>query len=429
MNHIQKKAVDFLEKSGTETLRLARKLVQTPSINFPPSGSELQCQELIRDYALDAGLQVDFFYPEEIKGFRDHPLLLKDRDYTNRPVVVARLPGGGGRPAFILSGHVDTVPPAREKWNHQPFSGEIVEGRLYGLGSYDMKGGLAAELAAIRCLKTLGIELPGDVIFESVVDEEYSGCGGTLASRLRGYTGEAVILAEPSDMRIYPAHRGYRMAHMRVKGHSGIGLGDEQEENPITKAKHLVDFGSFFQEIRNSSRPSSPYYDGVPDPVPVLLTKLAAGSFEAREPITVPSECKLEIYWQTLPEETREEIEEQFIGAVDRYCRENPGLDRNRIETEFVLRWLPGTQIPADHRLVKTVAAAAEAINNRPPIVEGAPFPCDLFIFNKEFDIPGIILGPGGGNAHAPDEFVQIDDLVRLSQIYAVAVIDWFQAE
>jgi acetylornithine deacetylase len=425
-DRLKSRVIEKLERQAPETLELASRLVRTPSVSFPPSGDEAACQELIRDYLGDMGLVPDLFYPEEVPGFPDHPLKLADREYDGRPVVAARLPGTGSQPAFIFSGHVDTVPPAKGAWTGSPFSGEVKEGRLYGLGAYDMKGGLAAELAAVRCLRELGLELPGDVIFESVIDEEYAGCGGTLAARLRGYTGGAVLLAEPSGMNLYPAHRGYRMAHLTLSGQSGIGLSGEAINNPIRHAGRLAGFCDHFQQIRNEDHPASDYYDTEADPVPVMATKLACGSFEAVEPITIPGECKLEVYWQTLPGESREEIDTQFQAALESYCHQDAVLKENRPEVEYVIRWIPGTSIPPDHHLVRTVAEGSAAVLGTAPEIKGAPFPCDMFIFNDEFGIPGVILGPGGAGAHAPDEYVEVSDLIKLSQIYALSVIGWF---
>jgi acetylornithine deacetylase len=426
MQRLKNSIITKLERQAPETLELARQLVRTPSVNFPPSGDERACQELIRDYLSDIGLAPDLFYPDDVPDFSDHPLKLSNRNYDNRPVVAASLTGTGREPAFIFSGHVDTVPPAKGNWTVPPFSGEVKNGRLYGLGAYDMKGGLASQLAAVRCLRELGLELPGDVIFESVIDEEYAGCGGTLAARLRGYTGGAVLLAEPSGMNLYPAHRGYRMVHLTLSGQSGIALPGEEINNPIQQAGRLAGFCDHFQRLRNENHPDSNYYTDEPDPVPVIATKLACGSFEAVEPITIPGECKLELYWQTLPGETREEIDNQFREALESYGRLDPILTDNRPEVEFALRWMPGTAIAPDHRLVRTVAGSAEVVLGNKPEIKGAPFPCDMFIFNSEFGIPGVILGPGGTGAHAPDEYVEVADLIKLSQIYALAVIRWF---
>jgi acetylornithine deacetylase len=426
MNQIKRELLRNLERSAPATLELASALVRTPSVSFPPSGDEAACQELIRDYLSETGLKPDFFYPEEVPGFSGHPLTLEGRDYEDRPVVAASLPGGGSRPAFILSGHIDTFPPARGNWTHPPYSGDVENGRLYGLGALDMKGGLAAQLAALRGLKESGLELPGDVIFESVIDEEYAGCGGTLAARLRGYTGGAVLLAEPSHMNLYPAHRGYRMVHLSLTGHSGIALPGEEISNPIRSAGRLAAFCDYFQKIRNDSHPPCAYYVDDPDPVPVIATKLACGSFEAVEPITIPGECRLEVYWQTMPGETREAVDAQFIEALDAYCRQDEALRDNRPEVEYVIRWMPGTDIAPDHRLVEMTAASFGEITGADPEIKGAPFPCDMFLFNKEFGIPGVILGPGGAGAHAPDEYVEVADIIKLSQIYALTVMRWF---
>lgn len=109
---------------------------------------------------------------------------------------------------MILNAHIDTVEPGdRTHWSVDPFSGEVRDGRLYGRGSCDMKGGLIAELIALRALDAAGLELAGDILVESVISEEDGGAGA-LASILRGHRADAAIITEPTQLAIIPAQGG-----------------------------------------------------------------------------------------------------------------------------------------------------------------------------------------------------------------------------
>ena len=107
-----------------------------------------------------------------------------------------------------MNGHMDTVPAGRGLWEASPWSGELRKGRIFGLGSFDMKGGIVAQAGVICALKTAGIRLGGDIIFESVIDEEWGGGGGTLAARLRGDTADACVISEGTQLGIFRATRG-----------------------------------------------------------------------------------------------------------------------------------------------------------------------------------------------------------------------------
>ena len=135
-------------------------------------------------------------------------MVRRDRDYRGRHNLVARLTGTGRGRSLLLSGHVDTVPTGPTPWRLSPWSGAIRRGRLYGRGSWDMKGGLAAQCAVAIALRKAGLRPGGDLIVESVVDEEFAGGGGTLAGRLHGTTADACAIAEPTNEAVLRASRG-----------------------------------------------------------------------------------------------------------------------------------------------------------------------------------------------------------------------------
>ena len=188
-----------------ESIALLQKLVRIPSVTHPPFGDEGPVQEYIAEYFRGMGLEVDVFEPSDVPGIEKHKGWWPGLNYEGRPNVVGIQRGTGGGKSLILNGHCDVVAEGdHELWDEDPFSGIVKDGRLYGRGSVDMKGGIAAMTMALHCLKKSGIRCKGDIILESVVNEELGGYNGTLSCILRGYHAAAAMVPAPSDLKIEP---------------------------------------------------------------------------------------------------------------------------------------------------------------------------------------------------------------------------------
>src|SRR6476469_2969805 len=191
---------EWLRSHRQDLVELTRELVAFASENRPPDGNEGPCQQLVAARLHEAGAEVDVFRPDEVEAAVAHPLWWPGRSYEGRPCV-------GGRRSLLLSGHVDVVPAlgegARGFWD-----GDVADGRLYGRGAWDMKAGVACALHAARCLAECDVALAGDLLVESVVDEEFGGANGTLAARLRGHHADGAVLSEPTGMTVCHATRG-----------------------------------------------------------------------------------------------------------------------------------------------------------------------------------------------------------------------------
>ncbi len=417
------------EERQEEIIDLACRLIRTPTENMPPGGQEGAGQQVLHQFLTDSGIKAQFLDLDKVEGLTQHEAYLPGRDYSGRPNLIARLPGRGGGRSLLLSGHMDTMPVGTNPWQHEPLGAQIEQGRIYGRGAWDMKGALAAMAMSLAVLDDSGTRLGGDLLFESVVDEEHAGCNGTLASRLAGHNAEGVIIGEPSSFRLFPAHRGFRIAHISLKGTAAMSLSGEEIANPVEDIGRLIEGMKEFRRLRRQTAPIGPLYADYPDPVPVWLPKLQAGEFTLHVPMQIPEECKLEVYWQTMPGETRESVERQFLDFLDELCQREPALDRDSVEVQWHQRWMPGTQIPPDHPLVTTLRECAAQVLEEAVAVVGGPFPCDLFIFNLYANTPGLILGPRGENAHAADEFVYAADLVTLVKIYCLMAMRWCGVE
>ena len=385
-------------------------LVRTPSENTPPTGGEHDCQELIFSRLKSLGIPAEMYVVGSVPGLASHPEFRPGRDYANRPNVAGVIPGSGGGRSLLLSGHIDTVPRGSLPWARDPF-GAVVEGnRLYGLGASDMKGGVGVMLTVLRILKEAGVQLRGDLRFETVVDEEFGGVNGTLAARVRGPKADAAIVCEPSNLAICPGQTGGRTAHIRLKVEtSGIlyeGGSPPQVTGPL--ACLLAGVEEFARQ-RLASAPVHPLYAHSHDPVPVWVTRIHMGGWGYLDPQTLPSSCNVEVYWQAMPGEAQEAIDRDFFDWLEGMAQARPDLFTPKPQVTFPFRWLPGSTLDAAHPLVTGLAKAFRATTAREPAVEGIGGPCDMYLFHQHFDTPAVLFGPGGGNTHAPDEWVDLD--------------------
>lgn len=416
-----------VEDAREDLISLTQELVRIPTENVPPTGGELAAQEFIHRWLGDAGVEAQLIPLDTVPGLHEHELFFKGegyerRDYEGRPNLAARLRGEPGGPRLILSGHIDTMPVGQTRWEHAPLGGEVAEGKLYGRGSFDMKAGVAAALMAVKTLRESGAPFAGEVIFETIVDEEHAGANGTLANRIAGYLGDAAIIPEPSNHHLYHAHKGFRIVHLTLRGKSGMSLGGEELHNPVEHIGTLIDGFKVFRERRRRSAPIPAEYEHESDPTPVFMNKLQAGEFSLDIPMQVPESCTLEVYWQTMPGETQQEVESEFFEFLSEWMEAHPELNRFSLDHRFSHRWMPGTRTAREAPIVRTLEDAGSSVLGAPVPVVGAPYPCDMFVFSH-FGIPSAIFGPRGGGGHGSDEYVEIDSLVQLAQVLTLAAV------
>lgn len=419
------KVDQWVNQHREDLLQLTEALLRFQSEQHVPTGWEKECQMFVAETMRGLNLELDIFEPSEVPGFSEHPAYWPGRDYSNRPNVVGIRRGSKSNEArsLMFSSHVDVV-AGNDGGRFPPF-GPVRQGdRLYGRGSNDMKGGLAASIMAVRCLQELGIQLQGDVYVESVVDEEMGGSNGTLASRLRGHNTHACIVPEPNGMCLSPAHRGGGMWDITIKGAAGMPFGRSALINPAYGTGHLIVAIENWEKARNQRITPHPLYTAAPG-LPVVLCRVTAGDFVPGTGNSVPSKSELEVWVEVYPGTTLEELYNDFIGYLKEIAAKTPVIQQCEIEIQQVIRFLPGSEIPVDHPIVQTVSPLYTQVVGHPPEVRGAPFACDVYIFNHHSPTPCIILGPRGANAHAVDEWVMIEDLVALTKIFALTAADW----
>jgi acetylornithine deacetylase len=430
MTELQQRLNDYVERRRPRLVELIQELVRRPSENKPPVGAEGACQAYVAEVLRGAGLEPDVYELDQVEGLAEHPLYVGGRDYRGRPNVAGRRRGAGGGRSLLLSGHIDTVPKGTLAWTRDPFSGQVEGDRLYGRGANDMKAGDATNLFVMEALQELGIRLKGDLTMETVIDEEFGGVNGTLAGRVRGYLADAAVVSEPSFLRVCPAQRGGRTAHITLRAKGGGILEDGAYTRGIeAPLEHLLSWIPEFARRRRECAPPHPSYASGGDPVPVSVMKIATGPWGTDEPMGVPEQCRVELFWQAMPGERLETIQAQFEQWFSDLQSARPALFPVPPEVEFPIRWLPGSAIPHSERVIEALSATAEQMLGKRPEVAGIEGPCDMYVFHQYFGIPAVLWGARGGNTHAADEYVEISTVVDAAKVLLAFVCEWCEVD
>ena len=361
--------------------------------------------------------------------------------FERHPVLAGRLAGTGGGRSIALNGHFDVVPAGDlATWDHDPWGTEIVDGRLYGRGAVDMKGGIAAMLWAVRCVRRAGIELAGDVWAHLVSDEEVVGFGSReCVERLPAV--DAAIDPEPSDMAVTPATGG--LEHMRIEvlgeaAHAGVryrsvfpGGSSGGGANAVEKmVKLMVALQEFERERANrTSHPLMP--PGFNTMLPGIIQGGNGGGSDGRlnmitNPGTTPDYCSLEYNIWYYPGEDLEDLKSDIEAVVAASSETDPWLRDNPPIITWNLRGIsfPAAATDAGHPVVESMRRAVRAAGI-PERVEGATYVTDLSWYEAA-GIPGFVFAPGSiDQAHSPNEYVEVERLIDATKAIAVMLTDW----
>lgn len=432
MNKVKDLSENVKEKRD-EIIDLCRKLVAIPSV----AGEEGECQRFIADRLSRLGLELDLWEPDIVK-LKEHPAyssveLCEDtklHTYKDRPNVVATLKGKAKGKSLILNGHVDVVPTGpTEMWTHNPWGGEIENGRLYGRGAVDMKGGLAAIMMAVEVLVETDIQLSGDLTIESVVDEEPGG-NGTLACLLRGYKADAAIFTEPSQLfgqgAIGIASKGANQYRILVRGRSGHITGgrlSKEYVSAIDEAVKVLQAIKNFNSIRQSESIdlNPPYYSPNLEKGMIGVGKMKCGDWFSM----MPNLCEIEGALECYPGEDLENTKKKFQDYIQAFARLDPWMKDNPPEVEFFGLHIVPAKIRPNEPIVLTLSRWIKRISNVDAHVFGFPAGSDQRIFTEYAEIPAVHFGPSGGGIHVADEYVNVGDLVDLTNILANTIADW----
>lgn len=321
-------------------------------------------------------------------------------------------------PDVLFNGHVDTMPfHDRSLWKSDPHQPTVRDGKLYGLGAADMKGGLIASIMAVKLLKDCGLYDDGiDPAFLLVADEEGGG-NGTLSACLGGQVqAHSCVVAECSDGAIYAAHMGFLVLEVNVKGRA-LHCGKKwRGENAIEKALPLIDAVSQVERYWLMSCDRHPM---LPPPT-INLGQLQGGVAAS----TVPDSCSFKLCAHVLPGMPLTDCLEQITLAIDRQAASDPFLRENPVKIEVIQQGNP-FEAPLDHPLIDAAKRVTRTVTGAPFKVSGSAAGNDARLMMNIAKIPTIILGPGKLEAcHAVDEHIALDDYYRFILIYANLLLE-----
>ena len=397
-----------------------------------PARQEADLQTFLAERLARAGAEIDLFEPDaaEMAG---RPLVPPGLDFAGRPQLIATLSGDGGGRSLVFNGHIDVVSAEpREQWSSDPFVAEVRDGRLYGRGACDMKGGVASMVLAAEVLSELGIRLRGDLLVATNTDEESSGAGGS-ALVARGIRADAGIVTEPTGFDTWVACRGSEYGVITVAGRPGHAEVRQPEwqrggaVNAIEKAAVVL---AAIESLRREWATRREYEHPHVSPPSLLATMVRAGEW----PVTYPASCELTIATMFVAAQAdeagwgsavRREVEEWIVrdcAAHDDWLAEHPPS----------FDWWPNAVMPMDipesDPIVATMLAASSDVGN-PARIGGLDSWYDGATLTQLAGIPSIGYGPPGFNpdgtsiAHIIDEYVPVAGLVDCAKGLAVAAM------
>jgi acetylornithine deacetylase len=405
--------------------RLLQELVRTNSVAVLAGGNETPAQRVLQAFFRERGIRTELYDTAFIRD-SDFPQVRRRKSYAGRKNLGVRLGGSGRGRSLLLNGHIDTVPPGNAPWTESPWSGSFHQGRIHGLGSFDMKGGVAANAAVVAAIHAARIRLGGDLLFESVVDEEWGGGGGTIAARLRGDKADACVIPEGTQMEIYRATRGGFVVDLVVDAGDPSGyFSDIEVVSPAMPLGRLLAWVSRIAKQRAKVKARGAYRRFA-DPVPVQVLAVESNRLDPQVPLSVPSRGTVRVYLQFLPEEDVDKViaglrsDLESFAAADSFFRKYP------------VEWQPliggplyGHEVPADHPWLRCLEQSAHDILRKPMVTTAAPYPCDAGLIHGDFGIPTLLFGPSGAGAHNPDEYVDFESVMRTAEVLLAAALAW----
>lgn len=346
-------------------------------------------------------------------------------NYRGRPNVVGVFRGTGDGRSLILNGHIDTVTiePAAA-WCRDPFGGEIENGRMYGRGTTDMKGGLIAGLMALTYLHRAGVPLRGDVMLQSVVNEEHSG-NGTLDLVCRGWQADAAVVLDGTDNRIAVSHPGGLYWEIAIPGVSR-SPGARWEESrlsgvsAIEKLPCIIDALLELEQTYNARAVSDDHERGRA-PLALVIGKIAGGHYETATAAEVI--LRGSAYFSPKAGDVLG-VMQSFRDCIAAANASDEFLSCHPAQLRF-LHHDDATDQDPDIEIARH-AAAVLASRGADGSVRPGPSACDMRHLVNQGGIPSIIFAPGTfGQAHKTDEFIELDNFTACIEHLIVMIASW----
>lgn len=399
--------LDAVQRRRDELAGLVAELVRRPST----LGDEAAAQALVEERLSAAGFEVERVEPDAEAALADPYAGYPYLPYEGRSSVAGRLRGSGGGRSIHLSGHVDVVPVERpDLWRHDPWAGEVADGRIWGRGAGDMKGGLAAYLVAAAAVAEVCDERRGDVLFSSVIEEE---CGGNgMWSVLRaGYDADAVLIGESTGLRLAHAGTGVVWARLSAPGGAGHAMlaGGDGPFDRLGRA--VAGLRRVEAEINEPVR--DPVFAAVRErPYGMTVGKIGGGVWTASTPHELVAHVRFGFGRDLDPAEVQERMREAVREAAP------------EVEIRFEAFRARAYAHPTSSPLVDAVSAAHG-------VVVGGP--AETMAFTATTDAryvegPALCYGPSAGNLHGTDEWVDAETLIKTAAVVALTAGAWVSA-
>jgi len=373
--------------------RLTQELIQINSVNpslTPDGKGEAEIGNYVAEKLKELGLEVTI---SEIA--------------PGRVNTVGVLKGSGSGRSLLLNAHMDTV--GVEGMSINPFGGELKDGRVYGRGSQDMKGSLAAMIAAAKALRDSDINLRGDLLVTAVADEEHSSIG--TEALVKEYKADGAIVTEPTDMHICRAHRGFIWFEVESVGRAAHGSRyNEGIDANMRMGRFLAELEKLEQELLQRT----PHELAGP---PSLHAALLQGGTEISK---YAGSCKLTIERRTVPGETVEACTKELQAIIDRLAEQDSTF-KATVKATF---WREPFEVREDAEIVQIMDTALDGRLGHHPEHTGQTFWTDAALI-ADAGAETVLLGPVGYGLHSAEEWVEMKSVVDLAYVLAETAIQY----
>ncbi len=397
-----------------EGVSLLADLVSKKSVLLNEKGA----QEVVSGYLKRMGLA-----PQardiDIKSISRHPAFAPvEWGYDDRPIVTASLPCGGSGKSLVLNGHIDVVPAEPlDRWETDPWELCVRGGRAYGRGAFDMKGGFVSALLAIRAILSEGLVPAGRVVFQSVIEEECSG-NGTLSCVINGPRPDAALIFDTGPSTI--GHVGVIWFRVTIAGAVAHAQSLDLDANCIEKASVVIAALRKLESSMNSD-PRPKEFESFDRPIKLNIGTIKSGNW----PSASPDICSIEFRLSCFPGTPIKVVHERVRTAISDACSADPWLRSNPPVVKFFGFHAEGSMVSPSSPIVLALQRAYQAIASSPLPMSYGTGCNDCRYFNLYAHSDAVVYGPTGGNLHGPNEYVDLDSIMRTARVYAAVIGDW----
>jgi succinyl-diaminopimelate desuccinylase len=324
----------------------------------------------------------------------------------------------------MFEGHTDVVTEGDPgQWSYPPFSAEIADGRMYGRGADDMKGGLVAAICAVKALVESGVELGGDILVGAVCDEEGRMLGiKHLVERGWADDVDAAIICEPEENHLCIAQKGVMWARVTATGAMAHGC------MPLTGVNSVYPMAQFLLHMRELEQAQIAEHGrdellGEPSVTPTIVRSPVRGEPQNN---VMPAQTELILDIRLIPGQSRLELESEILAACRRVEAQHQGI---AFELE-VIEARPPTSTQRDEPIVQVLDRAYRDLTGKEPVYGGVPGSTDGTILNSRAGVPIVTCGPGAIHVpHQVDEWLDLEQLIEAARLYTVAAMRFLGVE